>query len=134
MTLLEQAFDADGKIILAQASTVCRSSFKSANGGDCRAGRPTSVALSCGDGNFHIRRRIGGDIEQIINRCHPNREDIVLLGHWRILVLFFMGCIGPVSEVLDILRHILIDQFPVSDGKTSNDNNDEYRGSSLRSE
>src|SRR5258705_13877873 len=46
MTLLEQALDVDGKIVFPQASTVCRSPFKSANGGDCCACRPTSVALS----------------------------------------------------------------------------------------
>src|SRR5258708_28357153 len=47
VTLLEPALDVDGKIVFPQASTVCRSSFKRANGGDCRAGTTRSVALSC---------------------------------------------------------------------------------------
>src|ERR1700731_4733246 len=90
MTLLEPALNVDGKIILAQASTVCRSSCKSANCGDCCASRPTSMALSSRDRNFHIRRRVGGDIQQIINRCDTYREYIVLLGHQMVLALFFL--------------------------------------------
>jgi hypothetical protein len=88
MTLLEHVLNVDGKIILAQANTECRSSFESADGGDGCAGRAASMALSCHDGNLHIRRGIGGDIQQIIDCCDTYREDIVPLGHQIVLVLF----------------------------------------------
>src|ERR1700733_13130468 len=87
VTLLEPALKIDGKIILAQAGTVCRSSLKSANGCDCCAGRPTSMPLSCRDGNLHVRLRIGGDIQQIINCCDTYREYIVVPGHPIVLVI-----------------------------------------------
>jgi hypothetical protein len=89
MTLLETLLNIDGKIILAQPSTVRRSSFKSANGGDRCASGPTSMAFFCHDRNFHIGRWVGGDIQQIVDRCHTYREYIVLLGHRIVLVLFF---------------------------------------------
>jgi hypothetical protein len=38
------------------------------------------VALACYHGNLYIRRRVGGDIQQIINRCDAYREYIVRLG------------------------------------------------------
>jgi hypothetical protein len=45
------------------------------------------MALSCRNGNLHIRRRIGGDIQQIINGCDTYREYIVSPGHGVFLVL-----------------------------------------------
>jgi hypothetical protein len=108
MSLLEQVLNVDGKVVFTQASTVCRSSIKSANGSDCCASRTTSVALSCYDGNLYIRRGVGGDIQQVINRCNTYRENIVRPGHQIVRVLLLkitqmMYCSGIVllSRIYD---------------------------------